>query len=112
MTIKMSVNMLNSAIFDAYRRGLEVARAEGDQRVNDSTRALIAENSLLKDELARIESEAARRVTRAETELKEKSYPAVREEQLRIIRGIRAWGAKREFDPGDLLFSLALGDVK
>jgi hypothetical protein len=111
MTIKMSVNMLNSAIFDAYRRGLEVARAEGDQRVNDSTRALIAENSLLKDELARIESEAARRVTRAETELKEKS-PAVREEQLRIIRGIRAWGAKREFDPGDLLFSLALGDVK
>lgn len=100
--IRISVPMFNGAIFDAYERGIIKGRYDVEQRVSESTHALLEENNRLKGELSRQDT---RLMAKAQTD----SFPAVHKEQLRIVKTIRKVLPKKA--ASSLLFKLAMGDI-
>lgn len=107
MSIKVTHPILVGLVLDAYREGARDAvgaeRRVADERVAESTKALLDENNKLKIELDRQEQRLA---------CKEQmdSFPAVHREQLRIVQIIRDNYLGKLAD--DILFKLALGDLK
>src|SRR2546425_13256354 len=104
--MKITTDDLTEMLFTAYKRGSTAGLEEGSQRVTESTRALVQENSQLKGDLDVLER-------KLHVKDQKDCFADIRKERIRIVAALNDYLAKtgRTAIANEGIFALALGGL-